>query len=118
VEQEVEDATEDIDLQSPMSTNSRKRASTTCSSPGKKKSPTLRYMKEYMAGMAKNQAERNEYFKQAYGEKQQRKATLGEKLRKVQQLVEECGVSETDPEWFAVHKVCSDENSMQIFIKM
>jgi hypothetical protein len=73
VEREEEDATEDIDLQSPMSSNSRKRASSSStigSSPGKKKSPSLRMMKEYMTDMAKNQAERNEYFKQACSEKQ------------------------------------------------
>jgi hypothetical protein len=69
-----------------MSSNSYKRGSSTStigSGPGKKKSPTLRYMKEYMAGMVKNQAKRNEYFKQACSEKQQRKVALGEKIRQV-----------------------------------
>ncbi|XP_066361103.1 uncharacterized protein [Miscanthus floridulus] len=53
LEQEEEEATEDID-RSPMSTNSCKRASstsTTCSSPGKKtKSQVVRMMREYMSG--------------------------------------------------------------------
>ena len=64
--------------QSPMSSNSRKRASrtsTTAESPSKKsKSPMVRMMKDYISFSSKNAAERNEYLKAAYTEKQQRKS--------------------------------------------
>jgi hypothetical protein len=36
----------------------------------------------------------------------------------VQQLARECRVSKTVPEWFAIHRICNEENSMEFFIGM
>lgn len=75
-EQEEEDPVEDMDLQSPVSTSSRKRASSnstdlSINSPGKKKGAAMRIMKDYVSVMTKNRAERNQYFRQVCTEKQQ-----------------------------------------------
>lgn len=92
----------------------------------KSKNSSLRMIKDHFADMVKKQAARNEYFKQAFSEmqqrnmqkrkKQQREATRGDKIRQVLRLARECGVSETDPEWIALCKFCKDENGMEFFI--
>jgi hypothetical protein len=33
-------------------------------------------------------------------------------------LAKECGVTEVDLEFYAVHKICKDESSMEFFIGM
>jgi hypothetical protein len=39
------------------------------------------------------------------------------KIRIVQQLARECGVEETNRQmWFAVNRICNEENSMEFFI--
>jgi len=121
VDEEEEDATDDLEqVHTPVNISSHKRASSTnttgCSS--HKKSPTLRAMNKYMSDNAKIQAERNDMFKQHLSVKQQRENANSEKIRLVQQLARECGVSETVPEWFAVHRICNEENSMEFFIGM
>jgi hypothetical protein len=75
-------------------------------------------MNKYMTNNAKIQAERNDMFKQHLSVKQQRETANREKIRLVQQLARECRVSKTVPEWFAIHKICNEENSMEFFIGM
>ena len=87
VEQEDEDATKDLEVQTPVSISSHKRASSTSTtgSSSHKKSPTLRAMNKYMSDNAKIQAERNDMFKQHLSVKQQRENANSEKIRLVQQ---------------------------------
>ena len=119
-EEEEEEPPEDLDVQTLVSITSNKRASSTSTtgSSSHKKSPTLRAMNKYMSDNAKIQAERNDMFKQHLSVKQQRENVNSEKIRLVQQLARECGVSETVPEWFAVHRICNEENSMEFCIGM
>ena len=67
-EEEEEEPPEDLDVQTPISITSNKRASstsTTGSSPRKQqKSSAVRAMNKYMSDNAKIQAQRNEYFVQ------------------------------------------------------
>ena len=121
MDEEEEDATDDPEqVHTPVNISSHKRASSTSTtgSSSHKKSPTLRAMNKYMSDNAKIQAERNDMFKQHLSVKQQRENANSEKIRLVQQLARECGVSETIPEWFAVHRICNEENSMEFFIGM
>lgn len=108
--------------QSPMSSNSRKRASstsTTAESPSKKsKSPMVKMMKDYISFSSKNAAERNEYLKAAYTEKQHRKSQMSFSVRQFQQLAVECGVEETDPEYYAISQICKDDYSREFFVNM
>ena len=66
MDEEEEDAPDDLDVQTPVSSSSHKRASSTSTtgSSSHKKSPTLRAMNKYMSDNAKIQAERNDMFKQ------------------------------------------------------
>ncbi|XP_072147984.1 uncharacterized protein [Setaria viridis] len=122
VDQEAEEDGFEENEQSPMSSNSRKRASstsTTGSSPSKKtKSPMVKMMKEYLSFSSKQQAERNQYFKHACTEKQDRKAQLSTSIKHVQQLVLECGLDETSPEYYVVSQICKDDCIREFFINM
>jgi len=79
---------------------------------------------KYMSDHINIQAERNEYLKQHLAAKQQKLDAKREKLdakrekiRIVQQLARECGVEDTNQTmWFAVYRICKEENSMESFI--
>ena len=118
MDEEEEDAPDDLDVQTPVSNSSHKRASstsTTGSSP-RKKSLAIRAINKYMTDNAKIQAERNEYLKQQLTAKQQKEEANREKIRLVQHLAKEYGVSETNPAWFAVHRIYNEVNSIKFFI--
>jgi hypothetical protein len=86
MDEEEEDATDNLDVHTLVSISSHKRASSTStigSSP-RKKSPSLRAMNKYMTDNVKIQARRNDMFKQHLSVKQQRETANREKIRLVQ----------------------------------
>nr|TKW02463.1 hypothetical protein SEVIR_8G246500v2 [Setaria viridis] len=108
---------------SPMSTSSRKRTSstsTTASSTNKKtKSPMVKMTKDYISFSSKQQAERNQFIKEAVCNRQDKKqAQLSNTIKQAQKLVLECGVDETSTEYYAVSQICLNDSLREFFINI
>jgi len=65
---------------------------------------------------SKNAVERNEYLKAAYTEKQEEVSV--DFFCQIHQLALECGVEETDLEYYAVYQICKDDYSREFFVNM
>ena len=131
-----DDAPELPGSNTPCSSNSRKRGSstsTTASSPNKKsKSPAVAAMDWFMSETATFMFKRNELFQnQMHYRSKWLEAQLhmrekmenlrlnsrSEKIKHVQQLARRCGVKETDTKlWAAVFKIVQSEVNMDFFI--
>ena len=76
----------------------------------------VRMMKDYISFSSKNATERNEYLKAAYTEKQEEVSV--DFFCQIHQLALECGVEETDLEYYAVYQICKDDYSREFFVNM